>query len=366
MPAGTAAAFKPGDTCITCGLKRCACIRCALCRDRIPKKHACDKCHSCSKHHKEYYPKDFPHRKCDYLVIPGMTVERLPETTFAINPLHRTIGVEVELGAFPPFVRQNTNGIISWSMHHDGSVQGSGEELVTDRMRGDQYVYGMGKLIRDLTNGGANVNESCGYHVHVDGAEMGPMDLRRIMVAFQLIQDNLYGSLVNKKRGSGTWGQTYCPKLRNDINMLMGFEDKADFINWLHLWLYQVQLPAKSDYVGAESLYKETLRGIDAQLKQYKGTKYMNRARRWALNIHSWMMRGTVEFRLKEGTLDPGDIMLWPLWCAWFIEKFGNASDKDVLYFMKKGLSLPAANEFMAEGSSKMPAYVANWVKSKL
>lgn len=361
---GTAAAFKPGDKCPTCSLTRCQCVRCGICRERMHKKLACDKCQACPKHHKEYYPKDFPHRRCEYHVIPGVTNTELPDTTFAINPLHRTIGVEMELGVFAPIASNMRNEHITWSMHHDGSVQGSGQELVTDRMRGDQYIFGMSALTRALVNGGSATNDSCGYHVHVDSAEFTPLDLRRIMVAFQLLQDDLYGTLVSSKR-EGKWGQQYCPKLRNDIHTLMAMEDKASFINWLHLWLYQVQLPNKDEYKGADSLYKEVLHGIDAQLKQYKTTKYMNRARRWALNFHSWMMRGTIEFRLKEGTLDPGDVIMWPLWCAWFIEKFGNAKDKDLVYFMKKGLTVASATEFMGDGTVKMPQYVANWVKSK-
>lgn len=356
--------YKPGDKCATCGLTRCNCIRCGICRERIPRKLACDKCHACASHHNGYYPKDFPHRRCDYNPLPGITPS-LPNTTFAINTLHRTIGVEMELGVFAPIAAQGANNWISWEMHHDGSVSGSGQELVTSRMIGDQYIFGMSHLTRALINGGSQVNETCGYHVHVDAAEMSPMDLRRIMVGFQLVQDELYGTLVLKSRGSGTWGQTYCPRLKNDIAMLMAMEDKNSFINWLHQWLYQVALPSKSDYIGADSLYKETLRGIDTQLKQYKNTKYMNRARRWALNLHSWMMRGTMEFRLKEGTLNPGDMIMWPLWCAWFIEKFGNATDKDLHYFMKKGLSLHAATEFMSDGASRMPQYVGDWVRSK-
>jgi len=364
-----ATVYKPGDKCPTCNCIRCTCIICSMCKQRVPRKSVCDKCQACASHHNGYYPKDFPHRKCDYIVEPGVRTpvsSLLPPTTFAINPLHRTIGVEIELGVFAPVAFTNGNKFIGWSMHHDGSVQGSGQELVTNRMRGDQYIFGMSRLIKDLIEGDSQVNSSCGYHVHVDAAEFTPMDLRRVMVAFQLIQEDLYGSLVSSKRDKGTWGQTYCPKLRNDIHALMMMEDKNDFINWLHMWLYNVALPAKEDYIGLDSLYKETLRNIDKQLKDYKGTKYMNRARRWALNLHSWMMRGTLEFRLKEGTLDPGDLIMWPLWCAWFVEKFGNAKDKDIHYFMKKGLTVYSALEFMSDGVNKMPKYIGDWAGSKL
>lgn len=360
MPLESPSSFKPGDRCPTCHLTHCNCIRCGICRERVPRKATCDKCKMCAKHHDGYYPKDFPHRTCKYDSAPKA------DNTFAINPLHRSIGVELELGVFAPMAGNGGNAHINWSMHHDGSVQGSGQELVTDPMIGDRYIFGMARLIQDLTNGGSATNNSCGYHVHVDAAEMAPFDLRRIMVAFQLVQKSLYGTLVDVKRETSSWGLTYCPPLNCDPAALMVMEDKNEFINWLHLWLYQVKLPAKSDYVGADNTYKEVLREIDAQLKHFKGTKYMNRARRWALNFHSWMMRGTMEFRLKEMTMDPGDIIMWPLWCAWFVEKFGNASDKDIHYFMKKGLPLSAATEFMMSGTHKMPLYVGNWVNSKI
>src|SRR5579859_167856 len=357
--------YKPGDKCATCNLTRCACTICRSCGLRVPRKNTCDKCHICASHHDGYYPKDFPHRRCDYVPNTANMVAGLAPTSYIINPLHRTIGVEIEFGTFASIAHNHSNQWIIWDMHRDGSVSGSGQELVTGRMRGDQYIFGMSHLVRGLISGASQVNETCGYHVHVDAAELSPMDLRRVMVAFQLIQPSLYGTLVSAKRATGSWGKLYCPKLSNDIAMLMSMEDKNSFINWLHQWLYQVALPDKQDYIGADSLYKETLRNIDAQLKEYKGTKYMNRARRWALNLHSWMMRGTLEFRLKEGTLDPGDLIMWPLWCAWFVDKFSKASDKDIHYFLKKGLSVASATEFMCDGPLSMPNYVANWVKSK-
>lgn len=359
MPLKPVTVYKPGERCSTCNLSRCNCIRCGLCSERVSRKVVCDKCKVCAKHHNGFYPKDFPHRGCDYVTTVPVN------NTFAINPLHRTIGVELELGVFASCAANCHNKHITWQIDHDGSVSGSGQELVTARMSGDQYVYGMSELVRDLTNGGSQSNETCGYHVHVDAAEFNPLDLRRIGAAFALIQNELYGTLVDARRGTGSWGQTYCPRLKWDVPMIMAMDDKNVFINWLHQWLYGVQLPDKNQFVGMDSVYKSTLREIDEQLKNYKNTKYMNRARRWALNFHSWMMRGTMEFRLKEMTMDPGDIIMWPLWCAWFIEKFGNASDKDIHYFMKKGLTLGHANEFMCDGPMRMPQYVADWVRSK-
>lgn len=356
--------FKPGDRCETCKLLMCQCTRCSQCNARVPRKTVCDKCHMCADHHREYYPKDFPHRGCVFKNGEAVT------NSFIINPLHRKIGVEIELNTFGKIADEQGNKHVRWEMVHDGSVAGSALELVTRPMEGDQYIYGMSGIFHKLMDRNhAVVDRSCGYHVHVDAAEFTPLDLRRIMSAFTMVQHDLYGTLVSATR-AGDWGQTYCPPLNCDVAKLMAMEDKAQFIDWLHTWLYGTRMPKREEYIkygeDADGVYKQTLKDIDAQLKHFKNTKYMNRARRWALNLHSWMMRGTLEFRLKEGTLDPGDLIMWPLWCAWFVQKWGQAKDKDIHYYMKKGLTVASATEFMADGVGGMPPYVADWVKEKL
>lgn len=349
--------YKPGDKCPTCSRVVCNCIRCDKCRERVPGKDICTKCYACRKHHVGFYPKDFPHRGCEF-------VEEAAAVTRIINPLPRRLGVEIELGSFGSITRYVTgNRHITWGLVHDGSVAESGQELVTEPMAGDNYIYGMSALIRDLHAGGARSNSSCGYHVHVDAAELMPLDLRRVLVAFYLVQKSLYGTLVANSR-SGEWGQQYCAPLKCDPSELMAMEDKAEFVDWLHQWLYGVAMPSKLGITDDD--YKTILRRIDVQLKQYKNTKYVNRARRWALNFHSWMMRGTLEFRLKEGTTDPKDLLLWPLWCGWFVQQFGQTSDKEIHYWLKKGtLSVPECSEFMATGPGGMPDYVLRWVKEK-
>ena len=111
MPPTSASVYKPGDKCESCGLTRCQCIRCGICNERVPRKTTCDKCHSCASHHDGYYPKDFPHRRCDYTTRPS-----LAPTTFAINPLHRTIGVEMELGGFGAIASRGANKWINWEI----------------------------------------------------------------------------------------------------------------------------------------------------------------------------------------------------------------------------------------------------------
>ncbi len=355
--------WAPGMTCRKCGYDVCKCIKCRTCSQRVPVKLICTRCMRCRDHHDVYNTKDFPLRKCCYK-------SELEDTTYLLNPLHRHLGMELELGYFGSIADARPDySYLPYDLVHDGSVSESGRELVTGKLIGDNYLYGMAQLCHDIVATKARTNSSCGYHVHVNAAEFTPLDLRRVLVGFYIIQNQLYGTLVQADRKTSTWGLTYCAPLVCDPSMLMAMETKGEFNQWLHMWLYGVALPVKSEFgndAQAAELYRAKLYQIDAQIKRFKETKYINRARRWALNFHSWMMRGTLEFRLKEGTVDVGDIMMWPLWCGWFVQSMKDTCDKEIMYWLKNPPTLLELTQHMASGEAGMPGYVVDWVRSKL
>lgn len=348
--------WTPGMTCQICIKEPCVCIKCGVCHERKAPRYMCMRCYKCREHHHVYNTKDFPHRVCCYKT-------EITNGTYTINPLRRHLGMELELGYFGrlrtdyPSYRH-----LPYELVHDGSVAESGRELVTGKVIGDGYVYGMSALVRDLLDTSATVNSTCGYHVHVDAAEFTPLELRKALVIFYLIQNQLYGTLVDSSR-KNSWGMEYCPPLVCEPATLMCMETKDEFNTWLHKWLYELALPPKHDF-DDPAIYKDTLRRIDTQIKKLKATKYVNRARRWALNFHSWMMRGTLEFRLKEGTVDPSDILMWPLWCGWFVEMCKATHDKEIMLWLKRPPTLMDLAGAMQDIG--MPDYVANWVKEKV
>lgn len=352
--------WQPGMLCKQCGYETCKCIKCKSCKVRVPPKAICQRCWQCREHHDAYNNKDFPHRRCCYKA-------ELDNASYLLNPLRRHLGVELELGNFGSVLDDHPNySYLPYQFVHDGSVQGSGQELVTGKLIGDSYLYGMAQLCHDLKATDATANASCGYHVHVNAAEFTPMDLRRVLVGFYLIQQQLYGTLVDRNRYNSEHARMYCAPLRCDPAELMAMNSKGEFNSWLHNWLYGVELPVKAAFGSGDEaalLYKAKLQQIDATLKSLKSTKYVNRARRWALNFHSWMMRGTLEFRLKEGTVDTSDLMMWPLWCGWFVQSMKDTSDKEVGYWIKNPPTLVELATHM--GSVGMPQYVGDWVRGK-
>ena len=347
---------------------------CAICYQKVAK--LCGKCGSCKSHHAEDST-EFPMRKCrawlaqcplGHARCTGCgnctTCKQICTCAkYLLNPLPRTLGVELELSnlgginKMPP-----KNKHISYHFEHDGSVT-SGQELVTGIMQGDQYIYGMSELIKSLQEFGCKTDKTCGYHVHVDALTYTPFDLRRVMIGFCTIQHQLFGTLVAKARESNM----YCPPIPLvDVQLhdLAALEKPGQVSRWFYKYLYGLDSEPEG-ITAAEKL--EQQRYVKRRLAELKAHKYENAARRQALNFHSWMMRGTIEFRCKEGTTDPEDLLLWPLWCGWFIHKLGLMDDKEVFSWLKKPPTIQElSSRLTLKGRSpSMPESIMQWVERK-
>jgi hypothetical protein len=66
------------------------------------------------------------------------------------------------------------------------------------------------------------------------------------------------------------------------------------------------------------------------ELRQHKyGYEFNGINNRYTgLNIQSWYHRATIEWRMKEGTIDPTELMYWPLFCGWFTHLATKLSDQ--------------------------------------
>lgn len=334
--------------CPNCGVcrrhKGCACIQCRMCKKFFGPKAFCPRCNHCKEHHigRIFEADEFVYRTCEYKK--DTSSDEAP--SYFLNNLPRSLGVEIELGNFGQFTANSVakfKHILPYYFEHDGSVSGSGKELVTKPLTGDQYIHGMVWLVKQLQEYKTQANHTCGYHVHVDAVDLSPEGLRKVLIAYTLLQPQLYGTLIAKTRLTSEWGKTYCPPLNLNHTQLLNFfelTDTGEINNWFNQYLYQMQYPEEKLKKEDPAYYKQVLQDIQARLKELKAKKYVNSARRSALNFHSWMMRGTIEFRLKEGTTDPTDLLMWPLWCGWFIQKVSSMQDKELMYWFKEIPSL--------------------------
>lgn len=160
-------------------------------------------------------------------------------------------------------------------------------------------------LVRALREAGAFVNSSCGIHVHVDGANHTPESLSRLLNFAVGRQDLIYEALQIGDREF-----RWCHKISPALFKAMKNDQVKTKASTEQLWYSSVN----DDYRG----------GIDHQ--HYNSTRYHG------INLHAYFTKGTVEFRLFNGTLHAGKIKAYVQFClamsGWAIE-----AKSDRLYF---------------------------------
>lgn len=308
----------------------CRCRPCGICKTNQPPKILCPKCGRCKSHHNGLASRNnFPLRGCSY----KQPVTGAPVTK-KLCDLTRSVGVELELSTGATRLAEDrpknpTNPAYTYRFEHDGSVTG-GLELVSTHASGDSLYTGLQGLGQLMTSYACAADATCGFHVHVDSADYTGLELRNIMVGYQLIQEQLYKGLVSPTRAQSHFCKAYAFPM-HELHQLCEFTKSSDFIHWFNKRFYGVNPPSSSD----PELARLQEKAIAEKIASYKAKKYMNDARRWALNFHSYMMRGTLEFRLKEGTADPETILYWPIFCGYLIEALANTEPKALYSWMK-------------------------------
>lgn len=133
------------------------------------------------------------------------------------------------------------------------------------------------QIARDLRRGHASVNKSCGIHVHVDASRHNARTLRNITNIMYSKEDLIYKALqVDVAREN-----RYCQKV--DESFLRKLNN------------------AKPDSL-------ECVKDIWYNGNTRRSSEHYDDSRYHALNLHSVFSKGTIEFRLFNGTLHAGEI----------------------------------------------------------
>lgn len=176
-------------------------------------------------------------------------------------------------------------------------------ELVTPILQYED-LEDLQNIVRALREAGAIANSSCGIHVHVDGANHTPESLTRLVNFATGRQDLFYEALQIGDRAD-RWCQKMSPELLKAMKNTVKAHGSME-ATWYS--------PANDNYVG----------GISHE--HYNSTRYHG------VNLHAYFTKGTVEFRLFNGTTHAGKIKAYVQFClamsAWAIE-----TDADRLFF---------------------------------
>lgn len=286
--------------------------------------------------------------------------------TTRVNTLPRALGIELEIadwGTLETHAFQH----IQYTRGYDWSVKPSEHEMVLTPMLGDAFITGMIELAEELFLAGATVNETCALHVHVGATDFSYWEHRRLLEVYSRIELDVYRFLIAPHRWKTpecvhycqllTQPHTYCercqrydqqyPGARIELDPLARVLDRmalarstSDLKTALLRMLYGITDPSASP----------------SDLIHRKGGKY-EWCRYRGLNLHSWLHRGTVEWRMKEGTTSVEDLVYFPLFCGWATHAVTRMSDAEA---RSDRMNLRYLTE------RYMPKYLVEWVDRRI
>lgn len=167
----------------------------------------------------------------------------------------------------------------------DGSIDGDGIEYQLPPVsgkKGENFITSFCKVINEAGN---DVNESCGYHVHLDAADFKDDDykIRKLWLTYLAYEDVIMSFLPQSRTCNN-----YCYQLRKDYQFTE-IED-ADSIKELEEIWYRVK----------ETDERERRKGNKKDSSRYHG-----------VNLHTLLSQGNLEIRYHSGTMNAKKILEW-------------------------------------------------------
>lgn len=193
----------------------------------------------------------------------------------------------------------------TWKCVYDGSLndRNGGCEVVTPILQYED-MDDLQKIVRLLRENGAKADSSCGIHVHVDASKQTIDSLQRLM-NFAVGRQDLFYEAMNV---ADCRTARFCKKMDKGLLNAMKKDRERTKASVERLW------------------YSRLNGGYDGTIDH----SHYNRTRYHGINLHAYFTKGTVEFRLFNGTTHAGKIKAYVQFClamsAWAIEGKGTTS----------------------------------------
>ena len=172
----------------------------------------------------------------------------------------------------------------TWKAVYDSSIRGGETAEVVTPILQYEDIEDLQEIVRRLRRAGAKADSSCGIHIHIGAERHTPKTLRNLVNIMASKQDMIYRALaIDPNRES-----RYCKKLEGTL---------IDEIN--------SKKPESSEKLA------------DIWYRGYYGSRnaHYNISRYHGLNLHAVFTKGTVEFRLFNGTTHAGKIKAYIQFC---------------------------------------------------
>ena len=181
----------------------------------------------------------------------------------------RAVGINVQAEAY----NHTTRG--HWKFVSDASVRG-GFEVVSPVLRGEAGIEEAMTVAEALSDAGATVNRSCGFHVHFGAADLSAADVKTIVHRYAAHEAEIDAFMPPSRRGNTN---TYCESVT--IFLTRRFNEAHTI-----------------DELAA------------AQPGRY-----------FKVNLQSYRRHGTLEFRQHSGTVNANKVANWVRFLGEFIDQ---------------------------------------------
>ncbi len=159
------------------------------------------------------------------------------ENTYEETGSKRTFGVEIETARCSGFSQIYQDTI--WGCTDDYSI--SGKEFISPPLKGDKGLEEIRSFCAMALDRRWRVNSNCGLHVHIGMGDMSPKALKRIAYAYHLTY-KLWTAFVSPNRDCNRMcGQPRCSiddilaidtNNYEDWDLFVSKQDRFEFLNW--------------------------------------------------------------------------------------------------------------------------------------
>ena len=163
-----------------------------------------------------------------------------------------------------------------WKIVRDSSIHGNKPfELVSPPLKGEEGLEEIKKVCQVLKTLGAQVNTSCGLHVHHDAGDLNLDNFKNLYSLYTRFESTIDQFVPESRRGNNN----------NFCKTLQGLNDQI-----------------------------HQSRSLE-EIKTATGSRYVK------LNIQSYWRHGTIEFRHHPGTINPTKIINWIILTQLMVER---------------------------------------------
>lgn len=142
------------------------------------------------------------------------------------------------------------------------------------------------KVVKDFTKHAiscnAKIDKECGYHVHLGNYNNTYLNFKKVWLGYTILENEFYSMMSPSRRKN-----LYCRRFSVDYTAS--------------------SIGSKNSYARLLSHYYESF----VRAKYTVPNDSYNSKRYYYVNLHVWLSRGTVEFRLHSGTMNYQKIINW-------------------------------------------------------